>query len=185
VAALREVNGYDAALIAGEEPEMCLRLCRRGWRVRRLDAEMTLHDAAMTRFGQWWRRAVRGGWAIAEGALMHGQGPERYNLRPLRSVLFWGLGVPGAIMLALTIGLAGQPAAFVPATLLALAYPAMILRIARRRCRDFGDDRRTALLYGAFTMLGKVAELQGIMRFVATRLSGRRQAIIEYKGPAA
>ena len=47
VAALREVGGYDAALIAGEEPEMCLRLSRRGWRVRRLDAEMTLHDAAM------------------------------------------------------------------------------------------------------------------------------------------
>ena len=27
-----------------------------GWRILRVDAEMTLHDAAMTRFGQWWRR---------------------------------------------------------------------------------------------------------------------------------
>ena len=38
-------------------------------RSARLDAEMTLHDAAMTRFGQWWKRIVRGGHAYAEGAV--------------------------------------------------------------------------------------------------------------------
>jgi hypothetical protein len=35
-----------AAQSAGEEPELCVRLRRRGWRILRLDAEMTRHDAA-------------------------------------------------------------------------------------------------------------------------------------------
>jgi glycosyltransferase involved in cell wall biosynthesis len=75
VGALREVNGYDPAVIAGEEPEMCFRLRAMGWQIHRLDAEMTLHDAAMTRFGQWWKRNVRAGHAFAEGNWRHG-GPR-------------------------------------------------------------------------------------------------------------
>jgi GT2 family glycosyltransferase len=63
---LREAGGYKADLIAGEEPELCVRLRAAGWKVVRLDAEMTLHDAAMTRFGQWWKRNVRNGHAYAE-----------------------------------------------------------------------------------------------------------------------
>ena len=54
---LRQVGGYRDDLIAGEEPELCVRLRAAGWRIWRLDAEMTLHDAAMTRFGQWWQRS--------------------------------------------------------------------------------------------------------------------------------
>src|SRR3712207_5830630 len=46
VEALRAAGGYSSDLIAGEEPDLCLRLRRLGWRIRRIDAEMTLHDAA-------------------------------------------------------------------------------------------------------------------------------------------
>ena len=69
--AVQAVAGYRAGLIAGEEPELCLRLRRAGGEVWRLDAEMTLHDAALLRFGQWWRRSVRAGHAFAEGAPHH------------------------------------------------------------------------------------------------------------------
>ena len=67
-------GGYRDDLIAGEEPELCLRLRRLGWSVWRLDEEMTLHDAAMTRFSQWWIRTRRAGHAFAEGAWLHGAG---------------------------------------------------------------------------------------------------------------
>ena len=60
-AALVEVGGYRGDLIAGEEPELCVRLRRRGWKVWRIDHDMTLHDAGMTRFGQWWKRSLRSG----------------------------------------------------------------------------------------------------------------------------
>ncbi|HMC94328.1 MAG TPA: glycosyltransferase, partial [Polyangia bacterium] len=44
--ALEGVGGYDPRLIAGEEPELCVRLRAAGFKVERLDADMTLHDAA-------------------------------------------------------------------------------------------------------------------------------------------
>ena len=45
--AVEEVGGYREDLIAGEEPELSVRLRRTGWRIWRLDAEMTMHDAGM------------------------------------------------------------------------------------------------------------------------------------------
>ena len=64
-AAVQAVGGYRDSLIAGEEPELCLRLRQAGGEVWRIDAEMTLHDAALLRFGQWWRRTRRAGHALS------------------------------------------------------------------------------------------------------------------------
>lgn len=64
--AFAAVGGFQPSLIAGEEPELCFRLRRAGWTIHRIAADMTLHDAAMTRFGQWWKRNRRSGHAIAE-----------------------------------------------------------------------------------------------------------------------
>ena len=106
VEAVRAVGGYDASLIAGEEPDLCLRMRRLGWRIERIDAEMTVHDAAMTRFGQWWKRSVRSGHAYAEGAARQGQAAEHHWVRETRSNWFWGMGVP-AVALGLTPVTAG------------------------------------------------------------------------------
>lgn len=91
VAAFRGVNGYNPDVIAGEEPEMCVRLRSAGWTIRRIDAEMTLHDAAMTRFGQWWKRNVRAGHAYAEGYARHGAPPERFRRKEVVSNYLWAL----------------------------------------------------------------------------------------------
>src|SRR5712692_681401 len=92
--AFERVRGYRPDLIAGEEPELCVRLRTAGWRIWRLGEEMALHDAAMTRFGQWWKRMLRGGYAFAQGADLHGAPPERHCVRESRGVWFWGLGIP-------------------------------------------------------------------------------------------
>ena len=81
VSAFRQVGGFDAGVIAGEEPELCVRLRANGWTLERINAEMTLHDAAMTRFSQFWKRAKRAGHAYAEGAAVHGRGAT--HTRPL------------------------------------------------------------------------------------------------------
>ena len=94
VEAVKAVGGYDDSLIAGEEPDLCLRMRRLDWRVLRIDAEMTVHDAALTRFGQWWKRNVRAGHAYAEGAALHGRRAERHWVRETRSNWFWGACVP-------------------------------------------------------------------------------------------
>lgn len=92
--AFEEVKGYNPAVIAGEEPEMCVRLRERGYEIWRIDAEMTLHDAAMTRFGQWWKRTIRGGHAYAEGYHRHGAPPERFNRREVISNYVWAIAWP-------------------------------------------------------------------------------------------
>ena len=163
-AALDEAGGYRDGLIAGEEPELCLRLRARGWRIWRLDAEMCWHDAGMTRFSQWWRRARRAGYAFAEGAALHGAPPERHWVAETRRALLWGLGVPG---LALLGGLA-----FAPAAALALALPAQALRIARRE-----GGGRAGWERGVFTVLGKVPEALGVMEYRFRK----RARLIEYK----
>ena len=162
-AALRKVGGFDPTLIAGEEPELCVRLRKAGWRVWRLDAEMTLHDAAMTRFGQWWRRAARAGHAYAEGAALHGARPERHNVAQTRRALLWGAALPIAALL----GALATPWLL----LLLMAYPAQILRLAPRQ----GWSR------AVFLTLSKLPEAQGVLTYAWRRLRGGPGRLIEYK----
>ena len=164
VSALTEVGGYNPALIAGEEPELCVRLRQKGWKIWRLDAEMTLHDANLTRFGQWWKRTRRAGHAFAQGAHLHGAPPERHNVAQTRRALIWGAGVPIAALLA---GLV-TPWGF----LIALALPLQALRLGLSG---------TGWTRAAFLTLGKIPEALGVLEFHINRLRHRQSGLIEYK----
>lgn len=172
-AALRQVGGFREDLIAGEEPELCFRLRQAGWRIYRADAEMASHDAAMTRFGQWWKRAVRGGHAYAEGAWLHGRSPERYRVRQVSSIALWGAALP-------LLALSAAPMTHYLSLLLLLAYVPLEIKIARGMLKR-GRQSSEAHLYAGFTVLSKFAQLCGLLRFLAGRLSGRRTKLIEYQ----
>lgn len=164
------VNGYQADLIAGEEPELCVRLRAAGWRIWRLDAEMALHDAAMTRFGQWWNRSKRTGYGFAEGAAMHGAPPERHWVRESRSAWFWGLGLP--LFAFVCTALVG------PFGLMAFAvYPLQVMRLALRGDRSMRENWWRAV----FLVIGKFPEMFGQMKFLFHRYLGRQSRLIEYK----
>lgn len=162
--ALQAVGGYADDLIAGEEPEMCLRLRQAGWRIWRLDAEMTLHDANLLRFGQWWRRMMRGGHAFAEVSVRHAGLPLAIWRRETLRAVFWGLLLPaGTLLMALLLH---------PAWLLVLlVYPLQVLRLARR-----GD-----WLSACFMVLAKFPEMLGVLRYWSNRLLRRAGGLIEYK----
>jgi GT2 family glycosyltransferase len=177
VAAFIEVGGFDPSLIAGEEPEMCVRMRRRGWSIQRLPLEMTLHDAAMTRLGQWWKRTVRAGHAYAEGAARHGASAERHWARESRSIWIWGLIVP-AVALALAWPTHGL------SLLLFAGYGVLAWRVFRH-CRRRGLTLGDAARYAAFTTLGKFPGVVGQMQYHWNRLLRRRTRLIEYKGAAA
>jgi GT2 family glycosyltransferase len=168
--ALKAVGGYRDDLIAGEEPELCVRLRARGGKVWRLDAEMTLHDAAMTRFGQWWKRSLRAGYAFAEGAHLHGGPPERHWVRESRSAWAWGAGLPALTLL--TAALFG-PRAF----MLLLLYPMQVLRLFLR----FEGPATVRWLRALFLVLGKFAEAAGQLKYLTHRWSHARARLIEYK----
>lgn len=99
-AAFRDGEGFSAELIAGEEPDLCHRVRAAGWRIRRIDCEMTLHDAAMTRFTQWWQRNRRSGYATAEALWRRGKKNPRM-WREVISNLFWALPISWPLLPAL------------------------------------------------------------------------------------
>lgn len=174
VAAIQAVGGYNPTLIAGEEPELCVRLRQRGGRIWRLDAEMTLHDAQMTRFEQWWKRTLRAGHAFAEGAFLHGKPPERHWVKESRSITIWGLGLP-----LLAIGLAYPTRGLSLALLLAL-YGVQVFRVMRSMQRR-GLKPNDAFWYGMSCIFGKIPQAQGQLRFWMSRLLNRRSTLVEYK----
>jgi GT2 family glycosyltransferase len=172
-AAYRSVGGFRPEVIAAEDDELCLRLRRHGGRIVMLDEGMVWHDADMTRFGQWWQRARRAGHAYAQGAHLHGRGPERHFVRDTRRILGWGLLVP-TVALALAWPTGGWSLALLGTYLL------LFLRItwtARRRGWDAGDSA----LYAAFAVLSKFAGLVGLLEFHWRRLRGGGMTIIEHK----
>jgi GT2 family glycosyltransferase len=162
---MKEVGGFRDDLQAGEEGELCLRLREKEWKIWSLDTPMASHDAAMTHFSQWWRRARRAGFAYAQGAAMHGNSPERHCVRDCRRIWFWGLILPLA--------------AIVPAwwtrgwsLLLLLAYALLAARIyitGRRRKWTPRDARIHAL----FTILAKWPGLLGMLEYHLQRFRRR------------
>ncbi len=177
LAALSEVGDYQPDIIAGEEPDLCLRLAQRNWQIRRIDAEMTLHDANILHFGQWWRRARRSGHAYAEHVWRNGKGSIPSWRRQIWSIMLWAFGLPLAAFLFLVGHLAGYP------TLLAalgtvMIYPLQWVRLAMRG----GKSSSNAFVSSGLIILGKFAEFGGAMRFFINHLHGYAPKIIEYKG---
>jgi GT2 family glycosyltransferase len=170
VDALSSVGGYRDDLIAGEEPELCVRLRAAGWRIWRLPTKMTLHDAAMTCFSQWWRRTSRAGYAFAQGAHLHGAAPERHWVWESRRALLWGAFIP------ITCLVAG--ASFSPWGWLAfLIYPLQFLRQTAR----VRGPLSTRLQLALFQTLARFPECLGQFKFIRDRLLGRQARLIEYK----
>jgi cellulose synthase/poly-beta-1,6-N-acetylglucosamine synthase-like glycosyltransferase len=158
--------------MASEEPELCARLREKGWKIWRLDAPMTEHDAAIFRFSQWWRRTTRTGYGYAQAWRATANLRRPVNQRKLRSAWFWVVGVP-AIGVALVLA-TGRVIVF---ALVPVAYAVQIARIALRR----RDHSMFGWRASAMTMLAKAPELIGAARAL---LSRRQSHMIEYKGPA-
>ena len=167
--AFMAMGGFRSGLIAGEEPELCLRLRAGGWRIWRLENEMAFHDAAILRFGQWWSRSKRTGYAFAEGAALHGKTPERHYVKQTRSAFMWGVILPLGIIGAMTI--------YPPALLGFTFYPLQMIRIAMKgQVSNFSTWQRAF-----FLMLGKFPEALGASKYFYNRWRGQAGEIIEYK----
>lgn len=160
--AYQAAGGFDPAMIAGEEPELCARLRAEGWRIMRLDAPMTVHDAAMTRLSQWWRRAYRSGIGYAQAWRQTGGG--LYRAQIVRALLWAGVVPLSVVVLAVAI----HP---VLLALWPLAVALQWLRVARR------EGHFAAHL----AVLGKYAELAGILRYCRDLLAGRAGGTVHYK----
>jgi glycosyltransferase involved in cell wall biosynthesis len=176
--ALEAVGGYDPSLIAGEEPELCRRLRGKGYRILHIDAPMTGHDMAMTRFRQYWRRAVRTGHAYAEVSRRFRDTDDplwqRSRTRNLVRGPFWALTFALALA-GSVVGRAWWPAA---------AWLALSLVVAARtawKVRWKSPDFVALFLYGLHSHLQHVPIFLGQLRFELGAKRAKR-GLIEYKG---
>lgn len=169
---LRAVGGFREDVIAGEDSELGVRIGLAGYRITKIDRPMAVHDAAMTHFGQWWRRAVRAGHAIGQRSDLNGGTPAKDCVRERNSTLFWGVGLPILILATLF------PSSGVSAALL-LAYPVLLARVWLHR-RRLGESATDVLAYTLFILPTKFANAAGLLRFFINRATGRFE-IIEYK----
>jgi hypothetical protein len=169
--AFQNVAGYRADLIAGEDPELAIRLRQAGGQIWRINVDMTLHDAAMTRFSQWWRRSVRAGYAYALGASIHGALPERHAVRESRRSWIWGFIIP-------TLGLLGVLTGYF---YVAFAVIFLFLLQWLRIFLKARGSRNLRLASATFLIIGKVAEFTGQVRFWCYRIARQKSRLIEYK----
>jgi len=178
---LVEAGGYDSELIAGEEPELCRRLRERSYLISHIDFPMTGHDLNMTRFSQYWRRAVRAGYAYAEMATRYRASADPMWLgeckRNLRSGIFWIAWLSLSLPL-----LALKSLWFVPW----LAVPvALSARSAWKARVKAPGQKILLLLYGFHSHLAQVPILVGQLKYYRDRYFGRQAKQIEYKEGAS
>lgn len=162
-------GGFNSELIAGEEPELCFRIRLSGWKVYRGDREMTLHDANIKTFSQWWKRSIRAGYAYALAVSLHGSSPDRYWLKNLfRSILY-----SGTFLFIIGMSFYSKYVLF-----LLLIYPVQVLRLRYKS----PVPGRLAWYWANSMVIGKFAEFYGFMKFLVTKYIRRTKSkIIEYK----
>lgn len=170
VEAYRAAGGFDAEMTAHEEPELSARIRRCGYGIYCIAAPMTLHDAAIYRFRQWWRRNVRAGYGYAQAFARHAGNTRNPAYTLVRSALAWGLAGPMIVIVA--VGVLGPKGA-----LLLLVYPLQILRNLWRE-RSLGRLARAA---SVLALLSKFAETGGMLLYSSDRMINRRRNAILYK----
>lgn len=176
--AFERVGGFDPTVASGEEPELCQRLSRQGWRFLRLDRNMALHDLAMTRFSQWWKRQVRfgyGGMSVAERFRL-----PRFRRNNLRVRLWTGWLI--AVLIACFLTAAGQFSDFglLPVLLLFSLWPAQLCRIALRTWRK-GHPFDLSAAYAFFLMVSYWPQMAGQLLYWNDRSHKRAFRLIEHK----
>jgi glycosyltransferase involved in cell wall biosynthesis len=162
------LEGFDTTLIAGADPEFCLRLTKGGGKVLALDADMGTHDSAMYHFSQWWNRCTKVGFGYANGAKWGSWQKQA------RSALVWGAALPLFILMGslfispLFLGLLGL-------------YGIQIYRVYKSGIDIGTSNAYDKYLYAQFCVLAKFPEAKGVIRYFVNSIKGKQQKIIEYK----
>ncbi len=173
VSVFNEINGFSENIIAAEDDDLCLRARRAGYKIYRLDASMSRHDANLMHLSQWYKRAKRCGHGFANINHLHGNGPDKYFRRELMRVFIWGGGTPVAFVFFLLV----KPPI---ALLIVVCYSLLVLRTAIKR-KKLGDPLQVALMYGFLIYTAKVPEIMGVFQYWKNRLLSRKHQLIEYK----
>ena len=175
--ALADTGGFNETLIAGEEPELCARLRGAGWRILHIDAPMTAHDLAISRWPQYWNRAVRAGYAYANLSRRTRGLPQPLWQAESRA------NVRRAVLWLVVVLLSSSAATLTPSFWPLLAALAMISAASARsawRARWKSDDAWSLLCYGFHSHLQQIPIFTGQCACWWDQTRSRRRELIEY-----
>lgn len=173
----KEVGGFDGRFIAGEEPELCFRIRQKGYRIFRIDEEMTLHDADMTRFSQWWKRSKRSGYAYFLNTIAHGgETGEKFKRKEVISIAAWAGAYCSGLFMTL---LSASPYPLLILFALILMQTARMTLSSKRVIERHGIA--AAGKFAVMVMIGKIPQLQGIVSGMTKTLTKRQHTLVEYK----
>lgn len=175
---LARAGGYDERLIAAEDTELCGRIRALGYSVLHVDRPMVRHDLAITRFSQYWRRALRSGYAYAEVSerIRRTDLPEWYRQARRNRA-------QGAVMLAIVAGapiLSIATRSVIPVLIAIVIIGLLSVRTAIHS-RWKNAPLTTRLLHGLHSHLVQIPLLFGQLKFQLDRSHGRTAELIEYK----
>lgn len=168
--ALEKAKGYDGSLIAGEEPELCQRLKKMGYKILRLDLPMTLHDLNIHSFSQYWKRCYRTGYAYAAVASCSSQAERLWRLESLHNLC------KGSFLIIVAIAsLAALPWALWPLVLTLFLFSTAAVRSALT-AHQKSPSWKTALSYGIHAHFQHLPMFFGQIAYFLNR----HRSLIEY-----
>jgi len=171
------LNGFNPQVIAAEDDEFCVRVRKSGLGIERLPLAMTRHDAAMTRFSEWWQRAVRSGHGFAQVGHLH---PDHF--RPeRRRVWLYGLVQPLIALAGLALAIWGAVMAGALVIFAALSVYLLSWLRTVQGLRRAGLSAREAMHHALYLSLSKFPNLIGMLTYRWRRWQQREMHIIEYK----
>ena len=180
VVPLVQVHGFNSGLIAGEEPDLCLRMRLLGWSIYRIAGQMGMHDAAILSFGNWWKRSKRTGYAYAEHNFLHKRSANPDWTKAMLSMIVWAIILPSLFLFGLMLsGVYGS--IWILLSVFVLLF--FVFQFARLllRCRTNGLTVREGREEAFLLILAKFAHLAGASKFGLNHLNGRSAVLIEYK----
>ena len=175
--ALVETGGFDDGLIAGEEPELCRRIRARGFKILHIDEPMTLHDLEIRHWSQYWKRAIRAGYAYAEISDRFRSSNDAFWASEQQANILrcncWVISFAAA-------GIASVRFGVIPFVFWLILFLVISLRSAWR-ARWKTDDLVTLLLYGIHSQLQQIPIFIGQLKYAFDRNRSSRTRLIEYK----
>jgi glycosyltransferase involved in cell wall biosynthesis len=153
---LEKTKGYNEELVAGEDPELSLRVRELGWKIIQLGDLMCRHDLAMTTFRQYFWRAYRSGYGYATVSRIHGE--KNFWKKEVRRILIRG----GGFFLLGFGGFFSYGITWIPA-LFFLLYPRLFKTKALSKNKNLSHNE--AKIYAWHCSLVVIPQFFGILRY--------------------
>lgn len=171
------LGGYRDDVIAGEEPELCMRIRDKGFKIWRIENEMALHDSAMFHFSQWWNRNRRTGYGAMDLT-------ARFSHPNFKRIIFrvvsWALWTLAVLLISILSLLDEKTSYNIIVYFLLALWPINLLRVVFKTWRA-GKSIKFSFIYAWYMAIGILPQALGVASYISDKFHQRKLRLIEHK----